>query len=154
MAQPTVRIAVPSGPLVDVTTGEVTPAWRAFLIGLYGRTGGAPGGTLASAADLLTEQAAREAADAALSTSLSSEEAARAAGDAANATAVAAEQSAREAADARLLPTHGGTTGTIGFQGAAPIGRPVVTGAKGGNTALASLLSALASYGLLTDTTT
>ncbi len=44
--------------------------------------------------------------------------------------------------------------GNAGFNGAAPIAKPTVTGAKGGNAALASLLSALAAYGLVADNTT
>lgn len=44
--------------------------------------------------------------------------------------------------------------GNVGFQGTAPIAKPTVTGAKGGNAALTSLLTALASYGLITDSTT
>lgn len=40
-----------------------------------------------------------------------------------------------------------------GFNGNAAIARPTVSGAKGGNTALASLIAALASYGLITDGT-
>ena len=42
----------------------------------------------------------------------------------------------------------------LGFNAATPIARPTVSGAKGSNAALASLLTALASYGLITDTTT
>lgn len=42
----------------------------------------------------------------------------------------------------------------IGFYGAAPAAKPTVTGAKGGNAALASLLTALATLGILTDSTT
>jgi hypothetical protein len=42
----------------------------------------------------------------------------------------------------------------IGFFGSAPAGRPVVSGARGGNAALSSLLRALASLGLITDSTT
>lgn len=43
----------------------------------------------------------------------------------------------------------------VGFFGAGPVtSRPVVTGAKGGNAALTSLLSALNSLGLITDNTT
>jgi hypothetical protein len=43
----------------------------------------------------------------------------------------------------------------FGVNGAAPVvPKPTVTGAKGGNTALASLLTALAAYGLVTDSTT
>jgi hypothetical protein len=43
---------------------------------------------------------------------------------------------------------------TVGFNNTAPIAKPTVTGAKGGNTALASLLIALAAYGLVTDSST
>jgi hypothetical protein len=45
---------------------------------------------------------------------------------------------------------------TLGVFNAAspPATRPVVSGAKGSNAALASLLTALASYGLVTDSTT
>lgn len=43
---------------------------------------------------------------------------------------------------------------SLGFFGAAPAAKPTVAGSKGGNAALASLLSALASLGLVTDTTT
>jgi hypothetical protein len=39
----------------------------------------------------------------------------------------------------------------IGFFGASPVARPVIGGSRGGNSALASLLSALASLGLVTD---
>ncbi len=42
----------------------------------------------------------------------------------------------------------------IGFYGTTPIGKPTVTGAKGGNAALASLLTQLASLGLITDSST
>ncbi|MEU5111721.1 hypothetical protein AB0G64_09495 [Streptomyces longwoodensis] len=43
---------------------------------------------------------------------------------------------------------------TAGFFGAAAAAKPTVTGAKGGNAALASLISALATLGLITDSTT
>lgn len=39
----------------------------------------------------------------------------------------------------------------IGFLGATPVARPTVTGSRGGNAALASLLTALATLGLITD---
>ena len=42
----------------------------------------------------------------------------------------------------------------IGFNGSAPVAKPVITGSRGGNAALASLLAALASMGLVTDSTT
>ncbi|MFC8171196.1 hypothetical protein [Streptomyces sp. NPDC057325] len=47
---------------------------------------------------------------------------------------------------------HLGTT--AGFYGAAAVAKPSVTGSRGGNVALASLLSALATLGLITDNTT
>jgi hypothetical protein len=42
----------------------------------------------------------------------------------------------------------------VGFNNTAPIVKPTVTGAKGSNAALASLMTALAAYGLVTDSTT
>lgn len=44
--------------------------------------------------------------------------------------------------------------GALGFNGSAAIAKPAVTGSRGGNAALASLLTALASYGLITDSST
>ena len=44
--------------------------------------------------------------------------------------------------------------GNVGFNNTAPVAKPTVTGSRGGNAALASLLTALASYGLVTDTST
>jgi len=41
--------------------------------------------------------------------------------------------------------------GTAGFNDTAPIAKPTVSGSRGGNAALASLLTALANYGLITD---
>lgn len=43
---------------------------------------------------------------------------------------------------------------TRGFFGASPVAKPTVSGAKGGNAALGSLLSALAGLGLITDSST
>lgn len=43
---------------------------------------------------------------------------------------------------------------TAGFNNTGPIAKPTVTGAKGSNAALASLMTALAAYGLVTDSTT
>ena len=42
----------------------------------------------------------------------------------------------------------------LGFFGSAPVTRPVVSGSKRGNDALASLLSGLAKLGLVTDSST
>ncbi|MCX5522602.1 collagen-like protein [Streptomyces bobili] len=50
--------------------------------------------------------------------------------------------------------TLNGAAGTAGFYGADPVGRPTVTGSRAGNAALASLLTALATLGLITDNTT
>ncbi|MGW1609399.1 hypothetical protein ACWCQZ_08375 [Streptomyces sp. NPDC002285] len=51
-----------------------------------------------------------------------------------------------------LMLRHLGTT--LGFYGATATTKPVVTGSRGGNAALASLLTALATLGLVTDSTT
>lgn len=60
----------------------------------------------------------------------------------------------KTAQDAGPTTDSGGTpTGiptTLGVHG----GRPTVTGSKGGNAALASLMSALSQLGLVTDKTT
>ena len=48
----------------------------------------------------------------------------------------------------------GSSFGRVGFNGTAAVAKPTVSGAKGSNAALASLLTALAAYGLITDTTT
>ena len=42
----------------------------------------------------------------------------------------------------------------VGFYGSTPVAKPTVTGSRGGNAALASLLTALANLGLITDSTT
>jgi hypothetical protein len=47
---------------------------------------------------------------------------------------------------------HINTTG-IGFNASSPIAKPTISGSRGGNAALASLLTQLASYGLITDGT-
>jgi len=46
-----------------------------------------------------------------------------------------------------------GTGAFHGFNGATPITKPSVTGSKGANAALTSLMTALANYGLVTDST-
>lgn len=64
---------------------------------------------------------------------------------------------AHDSGGAARLSLRCGTSGTnpaMGFQGTAPIAKPTVTGSRGGNAALASLLTALANYGLITDSTT
>lgn len=44
--------------------------------------------------------------------------------------------------------------GNVGFTGATPVGRQTVTGSRSDGTALASVLTALAAFGLITDNTT
>lgn len=48
----------------------------------------------------------------------------------------------------------GNATDEVGFYNANPVAKPTVTGSRGGNAALTSLISALASLGLVTDSTT
>jgi hypothetical protein len=50
--------------------------------------------------------------------------------------------------------TLDGPGNKAGFYGATPASKPAVTGSRGGNAALASLISALATLGLVTDSTT
>jgi hypothetical protein len=51
------------------------------------------------------------------------------------------------------VPIQYSSTG-VAFQGTSPIAKPTVSGAKGGNAALSSLITALANYGLIIDSTT
>jgi hypothetical protein len=44
--------------------------------------------------------------------------------------------------------------GALGFFGAAPVGKPAVTGSRASAAALTSLLSALSTLGLINDLTT
>jgi hypothetical protein len=44
-----------------------------------------------------------------------------------------------------------GSASQLGFHATTPIGKPTVSGSRGGNAALASLLTELANYGLITD---
>jgi hypothetical protein len=54
----------------------------------------------------------------------------------------------------RIEGQVGSTAPMIGFLGASAVARPTVTGSRGGNAALASLLTQLAALGLITDSTT
>lgn len=56
----------------------------------------------------------------------------------------------------RIMPNGEATRigGNVGFNNTAPIAKPNITGSRGGNAALANLLTALANYGLITDGTT
>ena len=53
-----------------------------------------------------------------------------------------------------LVQSNLSVTGNAGFNSVAPIAKPTIAGACAGNTAIKALLTALASYGLVTDTTT
>ena len=44
--------------------------------------------------------------------------------------------------------------GSVGFNGATPIAKPSITGSRGGNIAIASLLTSLSNMGLISDNTT
>lgn len=68
---------------------------------------------------------------------------------------------ARNSAEFTTLVVYGGATiidftqqGGLGFYGAGPTPQGAVTGSRGGNAALASLLSVLAGYGLINNSTT
>jgi hypothetical protein len=54
---------------------------------------------------------------------------------------------------AATLPGTLAIGGAPGFNGTSPVAKPTITGSRGGNAALASLLTALAATGLLTDGT-
>lgn len=83
---------------------------------------------------------------------------------AANAAVTGATISAQTATFEETNPsklTHGttdvvkaGSATTLGFYGATPVARPTITGSRGGNAALADLLTQLAAEGLVTDGTT
>jgi hypothetical protein len=47
-----------------------------------------------------------------------------------------------------------GTNALLGFFGATPVAKPAVSGSRGGNAAVASLLAGLAALGAITDSTT
>jgi hypothetical protein len=64
--------------------------------------------------------------------------------------------SLRNAGNPKFLVDSDGTTtvyGKLGVNGSTPPAKPTITGSRGGNAALALLLTALASYGLITDGT-
>jgi hypothetical protein len=133
----------PSAPIVDPATGELTTAWRMFLLAMWSRTGAAvgvtptPGGG-ASPAALAAETAARAAGDAAVGTLVSAnaaaigvEAAARATHDAALATSIAAEAAARTHADtvevtARNAAIATERTGRVAVDTALALVRPLV----------------------------
>lgn len=70
-------VGFPSGPLVDPASGELTPAWRAFFLAVFLRTGGAAGiittDTSSLSAAITAETAARQTADAGLTSSIAQE---------------------------------------------------------------------------------
>lgn len=58
----------------------------------------------------------------------------------------------RNAAGAARVQVGGAADG-VGFHGSSPIAKPTIVGSRGGNAALASLLTQLAAYGLIIDGT-
>lgn len=63
---------------------------------------------------------------------------------------------ALSAAAIRIAASDSAVTfvGKVGFNNTTAIAKPTITGSRGANAALGSLLTALASYGLITDSTT
>src|SRR5215467_7999332 len=114
---------VPTGPFLDPQTGDISSAWRSYLVTLGTRTGGSEGSssdTTGLQTQIDAEKAARIAEDTALSTGIATEAANRSAGDATLQTALNNETNTRifednlEATnranqDALLLPKAGGT---------------------------------------------
>ena len=109
--------AFPSAPLLDDTTGLMTPAWRGFFRALWARTGDADGVDLDAITQSLVEaDNGLSTRDDQLAASILAETVARRVADSAEATARAAEDTAIRAA---MLPLSGGTltgplTGTVG----------------------------------------
>lgn len=58
-----------------------------------------------------------------------------------------------DTADSGAVHTLDGSGNKLGFHGATAVAKQTVTGAKGGNAALSSLITALATLGLITDGT-
>jgi hypothetical protein len=71
-------------------------------------------------------------------------------------TVTSASNKPRQLSDANSQGTvlGQGATDLIAFYGATPVAKPTVTGSKGSNAALASLIAQLVALGLITDTTT
>jgi hypothetical protein len=102
MARPVFLAGVPNAAFLDPDNGDITPAWRAFLLSLWRRTGGAVGvssDTTAIEQELAAETTARIAGDAALGSSVATERAARESGDAVLTKGLADETAARIAVD-------------------------------------------------------
>lgn len=64
---------------------------------------------------------------------------------------VTAETQFNASAFGGRVHTLNGVANTVGFHGATPVAKQTVTGSRGGNAALASLLTALATLGLIVD---
>jgi hypothetical protein len=66
---------------------------------------------------------------------------------------VTAETQFNASAFGARVHTLDGVTDTVGFHGSGPVGQATITGSRGGNAALASLLTALAARGDIIDNT-
>lgn len=142
---------LPSSPVVNAVTGQAMPEWRALFLALMNRTGGAQGtDTAGLEAEIAQERSARAAADQVLQSAIAGVGAAASSGASDLRSELRSETISRQAADTLLVPRNG----PVSFYGATPQIKQTVTGAKGGNAALASLLTALADYGLITDSST
>ena len=149
LAERKVRLPGAREPLVN-REGQINPTWLRFFTDLYERTGGGPvdkvevtaGATVAAQSAADTAQSAAVTAQAAAAT-------AQSIGSAAEATADQVNNDLTE-----LLGAVAGDATTLGFYGATPSTKPTITGATGANVALQNLLSALATLGLINDSTT
>ena len=96
---------VPTGPLIDRSTLDLTPAWRAFLTALWARTGGAQGTPSGGwQQPLQLEATVRAQADQQLGAALAVEVAARSDRDTELSALIGSEVLNRQAADALLVP--------------------------------------------------
>lgn len=64
---------IPAAPLVDLTTGQITPPWRAFLLALYTRTGNTSAQLAPLQQSIAAEQTARMHADTTLQAAIDAE---------------------------------------------------------------------------------
>lgn len=127
--------------------GQWSTPWFQFFTNIYARVGGATDAIApASAFTDLTTVGTIERQGTDLYATYTVTAFAKTFLDDADATAVLATLGAAP------LDSPAFTT-AIGFNGSAAITKPTVTGSRGGNAALASLLTALATYGLITDST-
>jgi hypothetical protein len=115
----TCRMPAPGAPIVDPQTGIASESLFHWMLGVFKRTGNAPG---LAAVDVQTLANAAQAAAAAASGAVTTEAGVRAAADTANASAITTEAGTRAAADLLLAPKASpALTGTPTAPTAAPL---------------------------------